>query len=123
MGESILRLMHDNREINEDQNDLSRVVDELPALIWSARADGYCDFFNRRWSEYTGAARSELSEQGWLDTIHPQDQEEFLQRWNSILVSDKPDEIEARVRRSDGKKRWFLFRVSPRSDATGRLSG
>ena len=36
--------------------DLGRVLDALPAMVWTALPDGHIDFVNRRWSEYTGLA-------------------------------------------------------------------
>ncbi|MEX3815119.1 PAS domain-containing protein [Paraburkholderia sp. BR13439] len=36
------------------KTELSRVVDELPGLVWSALPDGRIEFVNRRWCEYTG---------------------------------------------------------------------
>ena len=38
--------------------DLGRVLDALPAMVWTALPAGQIDFINRRWSEYTGLKRS-----------------------------------------------------------------
>ena len=35
------------------ENELSRVVDALPGLVWAAIPDGHVDFLNRRSCEYT----------------------------------------------------------------------
>jgi len=37
---------------SEDQ--LRTVIDTIPTLVWSAKADGAADFFNRRWLDDTG---------------------------------------------------------------------
>ena len=39
----------------------------------------------------------------------------------SILASDEPGEVEARIRRSDGQYRWFLVQCSPIRDDAGRI--
>ena len=36
--------------------DFDRVLDALPAMVWTALPDGHIDFVNRRWCEYTGLA-------------------------------------------------------------------
>jgi PAS domain-containing protein len=36
------------------ENELSRVLDTLPVLVWTALPDGHVDFFNQHWCEYTG---------------------------------------------------------------------
>ena len=41
------------------ENELSRLVDELPGLVWIALADGKIDFSNQRWCEYTGLGLDE----------------------------------------------------------------
>ena len=47
------------------QDDLSRVVDALPGLVWTAQEDGEIDFLNQGWCEYTGLTAGELSSGGW----------------------------------------------------------
>jgi PAS domain S-box-containing protein len=101
--------------------ELSRVVDALPDLVWTALPDGHIDFVNRRWCEYTNLGLDESCGRGWQSVIHPEDLPELLERWRSILASGKPGEMEARLRRSDGEYRWFLFRVCPLVDASGQL--
>ena len=103
------------------ENGLSRVVDALPGLIWTALPDGHVDFLNQRWCEYTGLSLDEASGQGWLTAIHPEDLLMLLERWRSILASGQPREMEARLRRFDGEYRRFLFRTCPVADASGRL--
>ena len=39
-------------KISEDE--LSKIVDTIPALVWSAHPDGSTEFFNRRWLDYAG---------------------------------------------------------------------
>ena len=44
-----------------------------------------------------------------------------MQRWQELLVSGEPGEIEARLRRHDGEYRWFLIRVAPFRDESGAI--
>jgi PAS domain-containing protein len=52
---------------------LSRLVDALPGVVWTARPDGLADFFNRRWYEYTGFSEAETFRQAWQTTMHADD--------------------------------------------------
>jgi len=36
------------------ENELSRLVNALPGLVWTALPDGLFDFLNERWLKYTG---------------------------------------------------------------------
>ena len=103
------------------ENELSRVVDSLPGLVWTARPDGHIDFLNRRWCEYTGLGVTQAFGTGWHTAIHPEDLRDLLERWRSILAAGKPGEMEARLRRFDGTYRWFLFRANPLADAAGQV--
>jgi len=104
------------------ENDLSLVVDSLPGLVWTALPDGHVDFLNQRWCEYTGLSVAEARGEGWQNAIHPDDLPELLNRWRSILTSNALGEMEARIRRSDGEYRWFLFRTRPLTDASGQVT-
>jgi PAS domain S-box-containing protein len=103
------------------ENELGRVVDVLPGLVWTARLDGHIDFLNQRWCEYTGRSVDEAHGRAWQTAIHPEDLPELLERWRSILASGEPGEMEARLRRFDGEYRWFLLRICPLTDASGRV--
>jgi PAS domain S-box-containing protein len=103
------------------ENELGRVVDVLPGLVWTARLDGHIDFLNQRWCEYTGCRVDEAHGRAWQTAIHPEDLPELLERWRSILASGEPGEMEARLRRFDGEYRWFLFRICPLADTSGRV--
>jgi PAS domain S-box-containing protein len=102
--------------------ELSRVVDALPGLVWTALPDGNVDFLNQRWCEYTGLSAADARGQGWLAAVHAEDLPELLERWRSVLTSGEPGEMEARLRRSDGEYRWFLLRACPLADASGQLA-
>ncbi len=103
------------------ENVLSRVVDALPGLVWTALPDGHVDFLNKRWFEYTGLGLDEARGRGWQTAIHPEDLSDLLERWRFIVASGEPREMEARLRRFDGEYRWFLVRTCALADASGQV--
>jgi PAS domain S-box-containing protein len=105
------------------KDDLSRVVDVLPGLVWTGLPDGNIDFLNQRWREYTGQNIDDACGSGWQAAIHASDLPKLLGGWRSILSSGEPGEIEARLRRFDGTYRWFSFRVCPIPDPSGQVAG
>jgi PAS domain S-box-containing protein len=92
--------------------DLERVVNALPALVWTTQSDGQSDFVNRSWCEYTGLSPAVAFGHGWRTALHPEDQQSFLDCWRAIQHSGVPQEIDGRLRRFDGEYRWFVFRPS-----------
>lgn len=106
---------------DEVEQALRLVLDGMPQLVWSTRPDGYHDFYNRRWYEYTGADPDVTRGGGWNDALHPDDQQRAWERWKRSLESGEDYEIEYRFRRADGEYRWFLGRALPMRDETGRI--
>jgi len=95
-------------------------VKPLPT-VWTSLPDGYVDFLNQRWCDYTGLSLEKACGWGWNSAIYPEDLPALLDYWRSILASGEPGEIEARMRRFDGKHRWFLFKAGPSRDASGKV--
>ena len=91
----------------------SSVLDALAGLVWTARADGRCDFVNRGWHDYTGLGLDEARDHGWQTVIHPDDRPSFLAAWDVIRQAGAVDDIDARLRRFDGEYRWFALRPAP----------
>jgi PAS domain S-box-containing protein len=103
------------------ESELGRVVDALPGLVWTASPDGQIDFLNQRWSEYTGLSVDASRGRGWQAAVHPEDLSQLLAGWRGAAASSAPVEAQLRLRGSDGKYRWFLFRAHPATDASGRI--
>jgi PAS domain S-box-containing protein len=105
--------------------ELCRLLDALPAMIWTAGVDGMSNFVNRRWREYTGLTLEETLAAGWTSVYHPDDLGAALAAWGSTLAPSPPPEIslEARLRRSDGVYRRFKIHTRPLLDGAGRVEG
>ena len=108
-------------ELKNSEKKLRQVIDTIPTLAWSILPDGSNEFLNKRWHEYTGLSAEESHGSGWQVAIHPEDRVLLLQKWKGLLASGEPGEMEARLRRRDGVFRWFLMRVEPLRDETGKI--
>jgi formate hydrogenlyase transcriptional activator len=108
-------------ELKNSEKKLRQVIDTIPTLAWSILPDGSNEFLNKRWHEYTGLSAEESHGSGWQTAIHPEDRGPLLQKWQRLLTSGEPGEMEARLRRHDGVFRWFLMRVEPLQDETGKI--
>ncbi|MDB6038366.1 MAG: hypothetical protein JWM99_2207 [Verrucomicrobiales bacterium] len=108
-------------KIKKSEARLQTIIDTIPTLAWSTEADGSAEFLNLRWRNYTGLSTEEAQGWGWQSAIHPEDVEWLSDQWRSIVASDKPCELEARLRRYDGQYRWFMFRADPWVDEQGKV--
>jgi PAS domain S-box-containing protein len=97
------------------------LVDSIPALIHTARPDGYIDYFNKRWLEYFGLTLDEVAGWNWTAVIHAEDIEGILTRWRACLATGEVFEYETRVRSANGEYRWMFHRKVPLRDATGNI--
>ena len=67
------------------ETDTGRVLDVVPAMVWTALPDGSIDFVNRRWSEYTGLRLDEAHGWDWQAAVDPDDLAQLIERWRAIL--------------------------------------
>jgi PAS domain S-box-containing protein len=109
------------QKIAEAEALLRAFVNNLPELAWSAQPDGYIDFYNQRWFDYTGTTMAEMEGWGW-DKVHdPAILPAVVERWRHSVATGEPFEMEFPLRRADGEFRWFLTRVQPVRDGSGRI--
>lgn len=93
----------------------------VPHIIWVTRPDGYHEYYNRRWYEYTGLTEEQSLGHGWAGPLHPDDKARAEARWKQSTDTGTEYEIEYRFRGADGRYRWFLGRALPQHDADGRV--
>ncbi|HEX9985610.1 MAG TPA: PAS domain-containing protein [Thermoanaerobaculia bacterium] len=97
------------------------LFDLMPQLGWTARPNGYIDFYNRGWYEYTGTTFEQMQGWGWEAVHDPEMLPKVAEQWQRSLESGAPFEMEFPLRRHDGVFRWFLTRVNPLRDADGEI--
>jgi PAS domain S-box-containing protein len=93
----------------------------MPQMVWTTQPDGFHDYYNDRWYEFTGVPYGSTDGAGWNDVFHPEDQERAWTRWRHSLATGEPYEIEYRLRHHGGASRWTLGRAMPIRDAEGRI--
>ena len=97
------------------------LADFVPQIVWVTRPDGYHEYYNRRWYDFTGVPLGSTDGEGWNGVFHPDDQPRAWDRWRHSLATGEPYEIEYRLRRADGAYRWVLGQALPERDATGAI--
>jgi PAS domain S-box-containing protein len=107
--------------LQETEDQFRVLAETLPQLVWTARPDGYHDYFNRRWYEFTGLPRDEPVGSGWSGVVHEEDRSRARQRWNEALASGDLYDVEYRLRGKDGTYRWFLCRALPIRGPSGEI--
>jgi PAS domain S-box-containing protein len=105
--------------LQESEMRFRAITESMPQMVWSTLPDGHHDFYNQRWYDFTGTARSASDGADWNAIIHPEDQPRASERWRHSLATGAHYEIEYRLRRHDGVYRWVLGRAVPVRNAEG----
>ena len=103
------------------KRELQATLDSIPTLAWRSRTDGLAEYLNKRWLDYTGLSLEQALGWKWQAAIHPDDLAGLHAVWREMRATEKPGEVEARMRRFDGAYRWFLFRTEPVRDEAGAV--
>ena len=107
---------------NETENQFAVLAESLPQLVWSVRPEGYHDYFNRRWHEFTGLTPEQSVGAGWHQAVHPDDLPGVQARWEQSLEAGLPYECEYRIRNAAGGYEWVLSRAAPFQDPSGKAT-
>lgn len=97
------------------------LADSMPQMVWSTLPDGFHDYYNARWYEFTGMPDGSTDGEGWNDMFHPDDQARAWKEWSHSLATGDPYEIEYRLRHRSGEYRWTIGRAHPIRDGDGRI--
>ncbi|MCS6622862.1 PAS domain-containing protein [Roseibacterium beibuensis] len=98
------------------------IAESMPQMVWSTRPDGFHDYYNARWYEFTGVPEGSTDGEAWNGMFHSEDQERAWTRWLHCLETGEPYEIEYRLRRHDGVYRWTLGRARPIRNDAGEIT-
>jgi PAS domain S-box-containing protein len=109
------------RKLEESQHRYRFLAEATPSLLWTATASGNVDYFNSRWTDYTGLTIEDGKDWSWQSIVHPEDLPSCLQRWTHALQTGENYETEYRLKRADGVYRWQLGRAVPMRGERGDI--
>jgi PAS domain S-box-containing protein len=107
--------------LRESERRFRQLADALPHMVWVTRPDGYHEYYNHRWYEFTGVPEGSTDGEGWNGLFHPEDQPLAWERWRHSLETGEPYEIEYRLRHRSGEYRWTLGRALPIRNESGAI--
>lgn len=124
----VTHVEHTEHELQQKNTELQTLIEEfkfvtdfMPQMVWATGPDGYHDFFNKGWFDFTGLDFETTKDKGWSLVLHPEDYDRTWKVWKHSLETGEIYETEYRMRRHDGEYRWFLARALPMRDETGKI--
>ena len=106
----------------ENERQFRQIADSMPQIVWTAQPDGFIDYYNKQWYNYTGLRKTSET-QNWAPILHPDDVEKCADAWNHSVKTGKNYDIEYRFadRKTPGTYRWFLGRAAPIKNEEGKI--
>ena len=108
-------------ELAKSEAELRTIIDAIPQLIVTLRADGTFLSANQAVLDYTGLTKEEVRTESFRDVFHPEDTERLRDQRDLAISRGVPFEYERRVRRKDGQYRWLLVQYNPLRDQRGEV--
>jgi PAS domain S-box-containing protein len=106
----------------ESEAKFHAIANSIDQMVWSTRPDGFHDYYNQRWYEYTGVPPGSTDGEAWNGMFHPDDQDRAWQVWKHSLETGEPYHIEYRLRHRSGQHRWVIGRAQCVREPDGRIS-
>jgi formate hydrogenlyase transcriptional activator len=109
-------------KLRQQEVELRQILDLAPQHVAVLGPDRGRLYLNQAALDYHGLTLEEWRSFPPRRFFHPDDWERIWSEDQSKFESGSPYETEARLLRSDGKYRWFLFRQYPVRDEQGRIT-
>jgi PAS domain S-box-containing protein len=95
---AIVKWFGSSRDIQDEkaaQEQMRLVVDSTPALLQSARPDGYIDFVNKGWLDFVGLPMERMLGWEWTKAFHPDDIDELVETWKRAIATVRLSKMRA----------------------------
>ncbi|WP_332823828.1 PAS domain-containing hybrid sensor histidine kinase/response regulator [Ramlibacter sp.] len=119
--EDVTERLLETRQLRASEAQFRTIADAMPQMVWSTLPDGYHDYYNHQWYEFTGAPPGTTDGEGWNGMFHPDDQPRAWEVWRHSLKTGEKYEIEYRLRHRSGEYRWVLGRALPVRNGQGEI--
>ena len=118
---AMARALQGEEALRETVNQYRTIANAIPQIVWASRPDGYHDYFNQQWHEYTGVPQDSTFGEEWKKLFQIEDQIQASKKWRHSLATGEPYEVEYRLRHHSGQYRWNLGRALPVRNAQGAI--
>ncbi|NJL94953.1 MAG: PAS domain S-box protein, partial [Anaerolineae bacterium] len=109
--------------LRESEARFRTMANHAPVMIWVSQPEGRCTYLSQSWYAFTGQPDGTGLEYGWLEAVHPDQQERAEQTFLAANKFREPFRMEYLLRRQDGHYRWVLDSAQPRYNDTGDFLG
>jgi PAS domain S-box-containing protein len=116
--------LNTNPSVEEPMPGASDVASSIiPFIMATLDTDGQVTNLSESWYRFSGLDVEGSLGAGWMTVMHPDDVVEITTDWSDVLRNERSHWThQARFRKSlDGSYCWFLIRVQPYKNASGKV--
>jgi PAS domain S-box-containing protein len=112
-------LVANDKALRESEVRFRELADNVSQFAWTADANGWIYWYNKRWHDYTGMKLEDMEGWGWQKVHHPEHVDRVVRRIRESFESGTPWEDTFPLRGAAGSYRWFLSRALPIRNEAG----
>ena len=101
------------KDMDEHRRQYEALLTALPVGVFQTAADGQCVYINDRAIEIIGRPHEEILSAGWVNAIHPKDQQEVLASFAVCIEEQSIFKMEYRFLRPDESISWVVCQAVP----------
>ena len=109
--------------LRENEGRFRTLANTAPVMIAASGPSGRATFFNKTWLDFTGRTMEQELGYGWLENVHPEDQDRVRNEYSCSFAARGNCKIEYRLRRADGEYRYVMCSGVPRFERNSIFSG
>lgn len=120
-NEGIVVTFIDVSELHNSQELFQLLIDASAQIVWMTDATGIVVDDSPSWREFTGQSLKEWKGTGWLNAVHPDDQQATIQAWQTAVSNIETFSVEYRLWHQQGEWRWVQARGVPQKKRDGSI--
>jgi two-component system sensor histidine kinase VicK len=117
------RVASRTRDLVESEARFRAMAEGSGILIAVGDESSNATYFSKAWTDLTGRSMKELLQFGWVDLVHPEDRDRYVNIYLSAFEKRVPFTGEFRILSKEGDYRWLLANGPPRFRPDGSFAG
>lgn len=109
--------------LRETEQRYASLVAAAPVGIFCTDTSGNYTYVNDRYCQITGLTDEAVNQQGWQESLHPDDRDRVITEWNESVRTDHPFRLEYRLQSPDCTVKWVYGQSVAERDAQGQVIG
>jgi PAS domain S-box-containing protein len=109
--------------LNESRKLFKTLAGVAPVGIFHTDAKGVCQYVNKVFCKIAGISAEEAKREAWSRTLHPEDREWVIRKWDKAAGTGSMFKSEFRFQNRDGRTTWVFGQAVAEKDTNKQTIG